>query len=211
MKRIINILLTILFAFVYYYFAMPAINIHSVSFYLFIILIIICFTVLNNLLSVIESLKKGKTKPVKEYTMLIIPLIIVLVIIWNIIESPLFMASKYAKRIEIDTGKNFSTDISEVDFSKLPLLDKKSSQALGDRVMGQMRDLVSQYNVSDIYTQINYNERIIRVMKNVSIKMNETEKEQAIARYIESIVNSDVSEEQKVAMLKHAEELRKYM
>lgn len=26
-----------------------------------------------------------------------------------------------------------------------------------------MRDLVSQYNVSDIYTQINYNERIIRV------------------------------------------------
>ena len=163
MKRIINILLTILFAFIYYYFAMPAINVHSVCFYLFIILIIICFTVLNNLLSVIESLKKGKTKPVKEYTMVVIPLIIVLVIIWNIIESPLFMASKYAKRIEIDTGKNFSTDISEVDFSKLPLLDKKSSQALGDRVMGQMRDLVSQYNVSNIYTQINYNKRIIRV------------------------------------------------
>ena len=60
MKRIINILLTILFAFVYSYFAMPAINIHSVSFYLFIILIIICFTVLNNLLSVIEFLKEGK-------------------------------------------------------------------------------------------------------------------------------------------------------
>ena len=110
-----------------------------------------------------DYLKKGKTKPVKEYTMKVIPLIIVLVIIWNIIESPLFMASKYAKRIEIDTGKNFSTDISEVDFSKLPLLDKKSSQALGDRVMGQMRDLVSQYNVSNIYTQINYNKRIIRV------------------------------------------------
>ena len=69
MKRIINILLTILFAFVYYYFAMPAINVHSVSFYLFIILIIICFTVLNNLLSVIESLKKGKTKPVQVHTL----------------------------------------------------------------------------------------------------------------------------------------------
>lgn len=48
-------------------------------------------------------------------------------------------------------------------------------------------------------------------MKNVSIKMNETEKEQAIARYIESIVKSNISEEQKVAMLKHTEELRKYM
>ena len=82
-------------------------------------------------MSVIESFKKGKTKPLKEYTMLITPLIIILVIVWNIIESPLFMASKYAKRIEINTDKNFSTDISEVDFSKLPLLDKKSSQALG--------------------------------------------------------------------------------
>lgn len=39
-------------------------------------------------------------------------------------------------------------------------------------------------------------------MKNVSIKMNETEKEQAIARYIESIVNSDVSEEQKSCNVK---------
>lgn len=57
--------------------------------------------------------------------MLIIPLIIVLVIIWNIIESPLFMASKYAKRIEIDTGKNFSTDISEVDFQNCHYLIKK--------------------------------------------------------------------------------------
>ena len=29
--------------------------------------------------------------------------------------------------------------------------------------MGQMSDLVSQYDVSDIYTQINYNNKIIRV------------------------------------------------
>lgn len=89
--------------------------------------------------------------------------IIFIAIIWNIIESPLFMASKYASRVTIDTAKEFSKDIAEVDFSKLPLLDKKSSQELGDRVMGQMSDLVSQYSVSDIYTQINYNEKIIRV------------------------------------------------
>lgn len=89
--------------------------------------------------------------------------IIFIAIIWNIIESPLFMASKYASRVTIDTAKEFSKDIAEVDFSKLPLLDKKSSQELGNRVMGQMSDLVSKYSVSDIYTQINYNEKILRV------------------------------------------------
>lgn len=34
MKRLINILLTIILAFIYYYFAMPAINFHSINFYL---------------------------------------------------------------------------------------------------------------------------------------------------------------------------------
>lgn len=29
--------------------------------------------------------------------------------------------------------------------------------------MGQMKDLVSQFEVSDLYTQINYNNKIIRV------------------------------------------------
>lgn len=163
MKRIINILLTIIFAIIYYYFAMPAINIHSIGFYLLIIVIIICYTSLNTLMNAKKLEGKGKTEKVKEYSVIIVPSIIIFIIVWNIIESPLFMASKYASRIKIDTTKEFSKDIAEVDFSKLPLLDKKSSQALGDRVMGQMSDLVSQYSVSDIYTQINYNEKIIRV------------------------------------------------
>lgn len=163
MKRLINILLTIILALIYYYFAMPAINLHSINFYLFIILIIICYSTLNTMLDIKNIGKKVKKEPKRELPVILIPTIVIIVVVWNIIESPLFMASKYARRITIDTTKEFSKDIAEVEFSKLPLLDKKSSQALGDRVMGQMSDLVSQYSVSDLYTQINYNERIIRV------------------------------------------------
>ncbi|MFQ7300843.1 MAG: hypothetical protein ACLROI_02475, partial [Beduini sp.] len=54
-------------------------------------------------------------------------------------------------------------DISAVDFNSLPLLDKDSSSKLGDRVMGQMPELVSQFYVSDLYTQINYKNRVVRV------------------------------------------------
>jgi hypothetical protein len=50
-----------------------------------------------------------------------------------------------------------------VDFNSFPLIDKDSSRKLGDRVMGQMPELVSQFDVSNLYTQINYKNEIIRV------------------------------------------------
>ena len=58
---------------------------------------------------------------------------------------------------------DFTTDIKQVDFSTLPLLDRDSSMKLGDRVMGQMPELVSQFDVSELYTQINYKGRVVRV------------------------------------------------
>ena len=72
-------------------------------------------------------------------------------------------AKSYYKRITINEENNFLEDIKEVNFDSLPLLDKDSSIKLGDRVMGQMKDLVSQFEVSQVYTQINYNNEIIRV------------------------------------------------
>ena len=41
MKKILSIILTILFAFIYYYLFLPALNIHNITLYLFIIFIII--------------------------------------------------------------------------------------------------------------------------------------------------------------------------
>ena len=76
--------------------------------------------------------------------------------------SPIFNSKAYHNRITVENS-NFKEDISEVDFNHIPLLDKDSSSKLGDRVMGEMTDLVSQFVVSDAYTQINYNDKIVRV------------------------------------------------
>ena len=81
----------------------------------------------------------------------------------NIINSPIFSAKSYYNRIFVNETGVFENDVPLVDTSKLPLLDKDSSSKLGDRVMGQMTDLVSQFTVSDLYTQINYNDEITRV------------------------------------------------
>lgn len=163
MKKILSIILTLIFAFIYYYLFLPALNIHNFGLYLFIIFIILFYYGISLIFNLKGFIRNNRTITKLNYLLFAVPIILVLIMLWNFIESPLFMASKYANRIEVDTTKEFNTDIKEVDFSKLPLLDKTSSKALGDRVMGQMSDLVSQYDVSNIYTQINYNEKIIRV------------------------------------------------
>ena len=163
MKNILSIILTTIFAFIYYYLFLPTINIHNFSLYLFIIFIILFYYGISLILNIKYIIRNYRKTAKLNYLLFIIPIILLLVLLWNFIESPLFMSSKYASRIDINTETDFNKDIKEVDFTKLPLLDKTSSQRLGDRVMGQMSDLVSQYNVSNIYTQINYNERIIRV------------------------------------------------
>ncbi len=50
-----------------------------------------------------------------------------------------------------------------MDYRTIPLLDKDSAALLGDRKMGSLVDMVSQFEVADDYTQINYNGVPVRV------------------------------------------------
>ena len=166
-KKIISLICTIIIGLLSFYIFLPAINIHSLGFWIFVMYLIMIYSVIAFSSSIGELLKYNslniKKNGFKFNIIFLIPLIILGIIIVDIIGSPIFNASKYASRITIDENKTFADDVKPVDFTKLPLLDKESSQKLGDRVMGQMSELVSQFNVSDIYTQINYNDSIIRV------------------------------------------------
>ena len=160
---IINSFITIVLAFIIYFFFLPALNISSIGFWIYVVIIIGIFT----LLSLINNLDSngrliGNVKLVSAGGMIIM-FIFAAIMIVNFILSPLFSSKKYSERISVNEEGDFLKDIELVDFSKLPLLDKDSSQKLGDRVMGQMPELVSQFYVSNLYTQINYNDEIIRV------------------------------------------------
>ena len=164
-----TILITLLFAGITYYISHPAIDIHNFMFYVYLVPIFIVFLVCQTIFHtaiVFQNLQTG-TFHVQNHKIaklwLIVPIYIVFMILLVIINSPLFNARKYYERIQINQDHSFQEDIEEVDFDKLPLLDKLSSQKLGDRVMGGMSELVSQYDVSDLYTQINYKDEIVRV------------------------------------------------
>lgn len=159
---IISLLITLLVGFIMFYLFLPSLNIHSIGFWFYIIILVSLFAFLNTFRGLFD--RRVKFFDYKKIIPYMIPLgIIVLIMLVSFINSPIFMANKYHNRITINESNDFVKDIPEVDFNTLALLDKSSSSKLGDRVMGQMSELVSQFDVSDMYTQINYNNEIVRV------------------------------------------------
>ena len=161
------IIIDLILVFILYYFNLPPLNLSSPDFWWFIftilMIIFISLVIRNNTEFVIGRHFNCKIFSIYKYFFCIIIGIFLIIGIINFISSPLFNAKEYSKRITIDETKEFTSDVSAVDFSKIPLVDKESSQKLGDRKMGEFTSWVSQFYVSDLYTQINYNNEIVRV------------------------------------------------
>ncbi|MBS6395611.1 MAG: CvpA family protein [Clostridiales bacterium] len=164
MKLKIKLLLTVLAviaAAVYYYVTIPALNIHSGGFWVFIISLVIVLTILfgsrklkdGYALKEVRSLKVG---------FVITGILVVIYVAGSILSSPIVNAKKYHSLLPIQEG-NFTEDIEEVDYNEIPLLDKNSAELLGNRKMGSLVDMVSQFEVSSLYTQINYQGKPVRV------------------------------------------------
>ena len=163
-RLLVSLGVTLLSGLIMFYIFLPPINIHSVSFWFFFIVLLTIFGIINFGTGLISIRKKEfDLKNRRNYYPFIAPVIIILVMMLiHFINTPFFMAKKYANRISITNG-NFTEEIEEVDFNTLAIVDKNSSRKLGDRVMGGMGELVSQFKVSELYTQINYLDNIVRV------------------------------------------------
>ena len=167
-KILLKIFICFILVFVLYYFMLPPINLSDPSFWTFsftsfIFCTIVCFIFSSDI--TFETIINNKKVKKNNYIYIVlgsIAIVFGLIIIINVINSPLFNSKSYYERINV-ANSNFSDDVAPVDFNNLPLLDKKSSIKLGDKVMGQMADLVSQFEVSNNYTQINSNDEIVRV------------------------------------------------
>ena len=71
-------------------------------------------------------------------------------------------AQRYATILETADG-DFATDIQEVDYSEVPIIDRDSAILLGARAMGTIPEYVSQFEISTAYSQISYQGRPVRV------------------------------------------------
>ncbi|HIS61098.1 MAG TPA: CvpA family protein [Candidatus Scybalomonas excrementigallinarum] len=160
-KKAIIALVLLIIAGIYYYVALPAINIHSTGFWGFLIAVVVI------LLALYAVRKKQKAVDLKQdkkfkFGTYLVGLLIAAFIIGSVLSSPIVNAKKYQQLLTVDT-REFTEDIKQVSFDKIPLLDSESAAIIGNRKMGSMVDFASQFEVSDTYTQINFNDVPVRV------------------------------------------------
>ena len=160
-KKVTIAIVLVILAGLYYYVSLPAINIHSSDTWFFIlgfVVVILAWYIVRKRMRP-QEIRESKTARALIGLLLAIGVVYV---IGSILSSPIVNAKKYQKLMTVKEG-NFADDVEEISFDKVPLLDKDTAEILGDRKMGSMVDMVSQFEADDIYSQINYKERPVRV------------------------------------------------
>ena len=159
--KIIAVLAVLIIAGIYYYVTIPAINIHATGFWIFLIALLVLCLFLYGIRKV-RSPEEFKTNKVIKAGLGIIVAVVAVYLIGTLLSSPIINAKKYRELITPETS-DFTEDIEQISYNQIPILDKDSATLLGNRKMGSMVDMVSQFEVSSIYSQINYQGRPVRV------------------------------------------------
>ena len=167
---ILVIVLLIVLAAAYWWFH-PPINIDSTDTWVFVAIFIllpiflVLWTKSKNYSVGTAKVDKNEGKAKTFKVLSAIPVVIALVgVLGGVASLSLFPgnAEKYATVLETTT-EDFASDIPEVDYSQIPVIDRDSAILLGDREMGSIPEYVSQFEISSIYSQINYKDAPVRV------------------------------------------------
>ena len=141
----------VIMAGIYYYAAIPAINIHSSETWFFIMIFLVILAVLYLGRKKMNRYEIKENKVVKGFLGVVVVLGVVY-LLGTLLSSPVVNAKKYQKLMTVKEGE-FAKDVEELSFDKIPLLDKDTAALLGDRKMGSMVDMVSQFEADDIYRE----------------------------------------------------------
>ncbi len=181
--RILEIISSVVIIAVLYYLMLPPINLHSKDFITFLILCIIIILVINFLGSLrnlfiqlaaggprmerdpltgqvrrVASDEPSQKLSIDRPVLIGLALLVILVVLYliaNIIGCEILNAKRYRDLVTMETG-DFATDVAEISMNSIPVVDKDTATRLGSRKLGEMSELVSQFEISDNYTQINY-------------------------------------------------------
>ena len=163
----------LLVAFLYCYFLCPAINIQNPGLWVLAVLMILVYLIVSQLFGALggkpvtivqKNGLKVQLPAGGNLKLFLIPLGIFLLLgVCSVIGSTMFNAKAYASVLTV-TESDFATDLSEsVGTDSIALMDTASAQMLGDREIGSLSHVVSQYDVAENYTQIDYQCKPIKV------------------------------------------------
>lgn len=162
MKKSTRIVLSILIGtaltLISYYIMLPPLHLQSTDFWMYL-LMVICFYGIP--LGVSKAMPTGKKKAegklkFNKIFIIIAAVPVAVMVIGGIISSTFFNAQAYASVIDVKEA-NFATDMPETNtVTNISLMDTNSAIIIGDRALGSLSNVVSQYQLSHDYNQINY-------------------------------------------------------
>ena len=169
-RMLISLLITLAIGAVWFYVSLPAINLHNTGFYSFAFVLLLVYILVFMIVLGVDTGKQeihlrdylSFAKSQCKIVVIAIAVLAVLFVVGQILSAPIFRASSYHELLQVDTG-DFATEIEPVSYNEIPMLDEASASVLGDRKLGELSDMVSQFDVSQDYAQINYKGRPVRV------------------------------------------------
>ncbi len=172
-------IISVLWLGINYYIYFPALNVQNREFWSWLMVhsvIISCIFIFSGMMG--RSRKKKMVEGVKEnvsyfrygkgrfqlFLLVGIPVFCMLVlIIGNLAGATIFRAKKYSKLLTVEQ-RDFTTDISEAEnVDNIALMDTNSAKIFGNRKIGSLSDVVSQFEVENDYTQINIENKPMKV------------------------------------------------
>lgn len=166
-------LVTLAVAAVGFYFTLPAISIHNPGLLYDIVILCAIYTAafalfyrkhfVSGILNSNGKINFREIFTAVKVTVIVAAAALVLWVVGSLAGAVIFNAKGYQKLLTVSNG-DFQTDVETISYDQIPRLDSASAIKLGDKKLGELSDLVSQFSVvEDYYTQINYRGKPVRV------------------------------------------------
>lgn len=153
---LVILLMTLVIMFLYFFLTLPALNYMAPELYAFLIATILVFNGLNLLFGKMPIFKVGTVSALALALLIAVPAVL------GFFAQPIFRAKSYSQLIPV-TDANFADTVKEVAYDKVPIVDREAAAIIGERQMGSIQEVVSQFVINSNYTQINVNNVPVRV------------------------------------------------
>lgn len=157
--NVIALICMVVLAAFLFYISIPALSIYSDTFW-FILIVALALILLATLSWSIGEVRHTRISKLTMYVMLVA---VVFLILGAITSLKIFSSSKYAGLLKVEDG-DFETDIKETEsINDIAIMDTQTAITIGNRAIGSLTDIVSQFLVSVDYSQIDYNGKPMKV------------------------------------------------
>ncbi|MEG0422945.1 MAG: CvpA family protein [Erysipelotrichaceae bacterium] len=154
--HLIAAVITLILLAVTYYMNHPVLNLHDTGSIVYMVAFLLVFTFLDFVFT-------HSFSAFAKITGGLAAILVIFMIVMSVFGSSIIQSGSYRDQLTINEAADFTKDFKAIEMNQVPVIDKEVSQQLGDKKMGQVTALGSQYRVSDEYTLISIKDGLYRV------------------------------------------------